>query len=102
MVYIFASIYCLLWLSITEFRKLSRLICRYRNGVEKHSSLSNWDKSRKEMALDVLGGLKSQDVELLLDLLAETNGVEVALRILTHLDTQFHEAWKVRGVKQLV
>ena len=54
------------------------------------------------MTLDVLGGLKSQDVELLLDLLAETNGVEVALRILTQLDVQFHEAWKVRGVKQLV
>ena len=54
------------------------------------------------MTLDVLGGLKSQDVELLLDLLAETNGVEVALRILTQLDVQFHEAWKVRRVKQVV
>ena len=54
------------------------------------------------MTLDVLGGLKSQDVELLLDLLAETNGVEVALRILTQLDVQFHEAWRVRGIKQVV
>ena len=100
--YIIATLYCLLWLSITEFRKLSRLISRYRSGVEKHSSQSNWDQARIDMTLDVLGGLKSQDVELLLDLLAETNGVEVALRILTQLDVQFHEAWKVRGVKQLV
>ena len=81
---------------------MSRLIGRYRNGVEKHSSISNWDQSRIDMTLDVLGGLKSQDVELLLDLLAETNGVEVALRILTQLDVQFHEAWKVRRVKQVV
>ena len=81
---------------------MSRLIGRYRNGVEKHSSISNWDQSRIDMTLDVLGGLKSQDVELLLDLLAETNGVEVALRILTQLDAQFHEAWKVRKVKQVV
>ena len=78
------------------------MISRYRSGVEKHSSQSNWDQARIDMTLDVLGGLKSQDVELLLDLLAETNGVEVALRILTQLDVQFHEAWKVRGVKQLV
>ena len=92
----------MLWLSITGFRKLSRLIGRYRNGVEKHSSISNWDQSRIDMTLDVLGGLKSQDVELLLDLLAETNGLEVALRILTQLDVQFHEAWRVRGIKQVV
>ena len=97
-----ASFYCLLWLSINEFRKLSRLIGRYRKGVEKHSSKSNWDQSRIDMTLDVLGGLKSQDVELLLDLLAETNGVAVALRILTQLDVQFHEAWRVRAVKQVV
>ena len=81
---------------------MSRLIGRYRNGVEKHSTISNWDQSRIDMTLDVLGGLKSQDVELLLDLLAETNGVEVALRILTQLDVQFHDAWRVRGVKQVV
>ena len=64
--------------------------------------MSNWDQSRIDMTLDVLGGLKSQDVELLLDLLAETNGVAVALRILTQLDVQFHEAWRVRAVKQVV
>ena len=101
-VYILASLYCLLWLSITDLRKLSRLLHRYRKGVENYSNQFNWDQSRKDDALDVLGGLKSQDVELLLDLLAETNGIEVALRILTLLDNHFHEAWKVHAIKQIV
>ena len=101
-IYIFASGYCLLWLNVTDLRKLSRLLHRYRDGVENYSNQFNWEKSKKDAALDVLGGLKSQDVELLLDLLSETNGVEVALRILTLLDNNFHEAWKVHAVKQLV
>ena len=75
---------------------------RYRDGVENYSNEFNWDQSRKDDALDVLGGLKSQDVELLLDLLAETNGVEVSLRILTLLDNNFHNKWKVHAVKQVV
>ena len=82
-------------------RKLSRLLHRYRVGVENFSDKNNWDEAKKGASVDVLGGLKSQDVELLLDLLAETNGVEVALRILTLLDNDFHEAWKVHAVKQV-
>ena len=101
-IYILASVYFLLWLSITPLRKLSRLLHHYRAGVEDYSNQFNWDKSKKDAALDVLGGLRSEDVELLLDLLSETNGVEVALRILTLLDTHFYEAWKVHAVKQLV
>ena len=90
-----------MWLTITDMRKLSRLLHRYRVGVENYSDKNNWDESKKGASVDVLGGLKSQDVELLLDLLAETNGVEVALRILTLLDNNFHEAWKVHAVKQV-
>ena len=101
-IYILASAYSLLWQSIPKLRKLSRLLGRYRDGVENYSAKYNWDKSRRDDALDVLGGLKSQDVELLLDLLAETSGVEVAIRILTLLDAHFYDAWKVNAIKQLV
>ena len=101
-VYLLASAYSLLWLSFAKLRKLSRLLGQYRDGVQLYSNKFNWESSKREDALDVLGGLKSQDVEILLDLLSETNGVEVAIRILTLLDTNFHEAWKVSNVKQIV
>ena len=101
-IYILASAYSLLWQSFPKLRKLSRLLGRYRDGIKNYSIKYNWDKSRRDDALDVLGGLKSQDVELLLDLLAETSGVEVAIRILTLLDAHFHDAWKVNAIKQVV
>ncbi len=50
--------------------------------------------------MDVYGGLRSPDVELLLDLLAETEGVASAVRILTLLDQEFHLAWRTHRLQQ--
>ncbi len=52
-------------------------------------------KVERDEALDVFGGLESPDIELLLDLLAEKMGVEVALSILTLLDDDFNATWSI-------
>ena len=51
--YILASLYCLLWLTITDMRKLSRLLHRYRVGVENYSDKNNWDEAKKGASIDV-------------------------------------------------
>ena len=49
--------------------------------------------------LDVFGGMRSPDMKLLMDLFSETRGVESALRILTVLDEEFMEVWRVKNLK---
>ena len=43
--------------------------------------------------------MRSPDMKLLMDLFSETRGVEAALRILTVLDEEFMEAWKVQDFR---
>ena len=49
--------------------------------------------------LDVFGGMRSPDMKLLMHLFSETRGVESALRILTVLDEEFMEVWRVKNLK---
>ena len=49
----------------------------------------------------MFGGLNSLDVELLLDLLAETMGLAPAMRILTILDPELHNAWKIKHSEEV-
>ena len=55
--------------------------------------------SRTEEMLDVFGGMRSPDMKLLMDLFSETRGVESALRILTVLDEEFMEVWRVKNLQ---
>ena len=43
--------------------------------------------------------MRSPDMKLLMDLFSETRGVEAALRILTVLDEEFMEAWKIKDFR---
>ena len=63
---------------------------REAKGVEKESV------EAMERRVDVFGGLNSPDVELLLDLLAETMGMAPAMRIMTMLDPELLKSWKVK------
>ena len=54
---------------------------------------------RTEEMLDVFGGMRSPDMKLLMDLFSETRGVESALRILTVLDEEFMEVWRVKNLQ---
>ena len=49
--------------------------------------------------LDVFGGMRSPDMKPLMDLFSETRGVESALRILTVLDEEFMEVWRVKNLQ---
>ena len=62
------------------------------------------DKTEEEQEdlLDLYGGLDSPDVELLLDLLAETVGIPPAMRILTLLDEEFLKTWQVKQLLQVI
>ena len=48
------------------------------------------------MTFLIFAGMQSPDMKLLMDLFSETRGVEAALRILTVLDEEFMEAWKIK------
>ena len=94
LLYLSASIYTLIWIAFKDCRKLSghlaiySRMCRERevNSVEKEGA----------RRIDVFGGLNSPDVELLLDLLAETMGMAPAMRIMTMLDPELLKSWKVK------
>ena len=59
--------------------------------------MNKWDDDKTKAVLDVYGGLKSPDVEIMLDLLAETKGSSPAMRILTLLDPEFLNAWRTQN-----
>ncbi len=69
--------------------------------MSRASALGRWDPGETSRSLDVYGGLRSPDVELLLDLLAETEGVAPAVRILTMLDQEFHLAWRAHRLQHV-
>jgi hypothetical protein len=70
--------------------------------AKKRQVLATIDEAEAALMADVYGGLDSPDVQLLLDLLAETEGVGLAMRILTLLDTQFHEAWRPQNLNKVI
>ncbi len=74
---------------------------RYVRSVSRASALGRWEPGETSRSLDVYGGLRSPDVELLLDLLAETEGVAQALRILAVLDQEVHLAWRTHRLRQV-
>jgi hypothetical protein len=92
MIYLLASCYTLLWLMIKKLRKLSCLIQSYKKGL-KRLHAQKW--TEMEAVEDVFGGLNSPDVEILLDLLSEKMGVEIALRIMALTDKEFGTMWKI-------
>ena len=66
-----------------------------------YSQIHKWDDAKTKSILDVYGGLKSPDVEIMLDLLAETKGSSPAMRILTLLDPEFLTAWRTQHHMQV-
>ena len=91
-VYVLANLYTLLWLVFKRLRKLSSLVHTYRTELKKATTIKWTDLEAVE---DVYGGLKSPDVEVLLDLLSETMGVEVALKIMALTDAEFGTMWRI-------
>ena len=79
LVYLCCNFYTFLWLLIKPFRKLSCLIQNYAKQA-KNQEKEKWLGINRPRV--VLASLKSPDVDLLLDLIAEKMGVEVALKIL--------------------
>ena len=99
-IYMLCTLYTIIWLMIKRMRKLSSLLNEYQGGIRKYSKKMKWESTKFELNMDVYGGLKSPDVELLLDLLSETRGVHSALRILTMIDEEFISSWRVMGLRQ--
>ena len=79
LVYLCCNFYTFLWLLIKPFRKLSCLIQNYAKQA-RNQEKEKWLGINHQRV--VLASLKSPDVDLLLDLIAEKMGVEVALKIL--------------------
>ena len=79
LIYLCCNFYTFLWMIIRHFRKLSSLLNYYTKQVKKQEK-ELWD-GRSDQRV-VLTSLKSPDADILLDLLAEKMGVEVALKIL--------------------
>ncbi len=98
-IYLLCSLYTLLWICFRRLRKLSSLLVIYKRMLREQKKNapadSEWDKEKLEKHMDVYGGLNSPDVELLLDLLAETMGLAQAMRIMTMLDPDLLSSWKV-------
>ena len=112
LLYLAASIYTLVWIAFKECRKLSghlaiySRMCRDREAVakgaeEKVVGAAASEQVETERRADVFGGLNSPDVELLLDLLAETMGMAPAMRIMTMLDPELLKSWKVKRRKEV-
>lgn len=101
LIYFLTTLYTLLWLCIRRMRKLSSFLMDYRDSIRRASKRHKWDQEKSTQALDVFGGMKSPDVELLLDLLAETMGIAPAMRILTLLDSEFHTSWRTQQLQQV-
>ena len=102
--YALACAYTLLWIFFRRIRRLGGFLVKYQRDVKRYVKGLDLDKERQQQLIDVYGGIKSPDVQLLLDLLAETMGIEVSIRILTLLDEDFHQTWRVmprHGVRQL-
>lgn len=91
-IYILANFYTLLWISIRPIRKLGRFIKGYRNGVNQFYHGKQIPENFNAI-LDIHGGMKSLDFEILLDLLAEKMGLEIALRIVAIVDAEFGRDW---------
>ena len=100
LLYLIASAYTLIWIAFKRCRKLSSHLtiyskmCRERDTktVTMEGGAAEEEMERK---IDVFGGLNSPDVELLLDLLAETMGMAPAMRIMTMLDPELLKSWRV-------
>jgi len=91
-VYTIANFYTILWISVRPLRRLGKFINSYRKGVNGFHRKQQLSKDLTD-TLDVHGGLKSLDFEMLIDLLAEKMGLEIALRILATVDSEFREDW---------
>ncbi len=91
-IYIIANFFTLLWISIRPIRKLGRFIQSYRNGVNNFYNKKQTPENLNAI-LDIHGGMKSLDFEILLDLLAEKMGLEIALRIIANVDPEFGRDW---------
>ena len=110
LLYLAASIYTLVWIAFKDCRKLSghlaiySKMCRDREaaakGAEEKGAAAS-ERVETERRADVFGGLNSPDVELLLDLLAETMGMAPAMRIMTMLDPELLKSWKVKRRKEV-
>ncbi len=100
LMYAAAAIYTILWLLFPRMRKLGSHLREYRRSIGRAAKV--WlEESEAEARMDVYGGLHSPDVELLLDLLAETEGIAPAMRILTLLDQEFHMSWRTHQLQQV-
>ena len=113
LLYLAASIYTLVWIAFKDCRKLSghlaiySKMCRDREAAakgaeEKVGAAAASERADTERRADVFGGLNSPDVELLLDLLAETMGMAPAMRIMTMLDPELLKSWKVKRRKEVI
>ena len=103
LLYLLTSAYTLVWIAFKRCRKLSSHLtiyskmCRERE-TKTVAKKGGGDEEEIEMErkIDVFGGLNSPDVELLLDLLAETMGMAPAMRIMTMLDPELLKSWRVK------
>ena len=106
-----AELYSLLWAFIKPMRKLSRELGVYRKAMKRKKEAMMRRPTRfpfpnMQLGLNVLkainimqgsyGGLDSPDIDLLLDLLAETMSTGPAMKILTLLDETFLSHWQAR------
>lgn len=92
-----ANLYTLLWILCKPCRKLNSHLALYKLMFHEQHKANDveWDKNKTALHNDVFGGLNSPDVELMLDLLAETMGIAPSMRILTMLDPELLTSWKV-------
>ena len=74
--------YTFLWLLNKRLRTLSNFLQFYVKQDEIQENDNKWAGNKKQTKRNVLAGLQSPDVDLLLDLLAEKHGVENAIKIL--------------------
>ncbi len=106
LIYWLASLYTLIWIIVKPMRSLSGYLRQYKSSIAKLKSnpskgMTVKDGENNNEPQDVFGGLNSPDVEMLLDLLAETMGVPPALRILTLVDQEFLTAMRSQQLQQV-
>lgn len=98
-VYILCNIYNLIWLTLPQFGKLSRLMTTYKKNMRAREGDSKTDKELLGDLYDIY--YNNRDLRLLLDLLATSSGVAPAISVMTLFDKGFREAIRPK-IKHIV
>ena len=83
-IYILCNIYNLVWLTLPQFGKLSRLMTIYKRNMREREGDSKTDQELLGDLYDIY--YNNRDLRLLLDLLATSSGVAPAISVMTLFD----------------